>query len=251
MRNEANRPISELQTTMVPRFHLDKIFFAIPYLRVLTLADVQITNAPWSADCALRGRTRGEEMNNSVKKYAFRLLLLLTAMAPFVAQTSQAQLNSNTASVVITATLLETLTLTALPSAVALNLAPGGDSESSVPVVITTTWALGSNRTQVNVYGSFASSTIALTDGSGHNIPSVNVLGMVSTGVPTINAPFSQTSPFGAAGAGLKLVTQGVGLNNLTSTRSDNLILSINLEEGPTLPSGVYVGTLSIQAQAL
>src|SRR5271154_3686288 len=188
-------------------------------------------------------------MSNLLKNYVFRLLLL-TAVAPFISQTSQAQLNSNTASVVITATLLETLTLTATPSSVVLNLAPGGDSDASVPVVITTTWALGSNRTQVNVYGSFASSTVALTDGLGDDIPAANVRGTVSTGVPTTNAPFSQTSPFGAAGAGLKLVTQGIGLNNLTSTRSDNLVLSINLEGGPTLPSGVYVGTLSIQAQA-
>jgi len=189
-------------------------------------------------------------MKKSLKKYAFRAVVLLAAI-PFVSQTSQAQLNSNTASVLITATLLEALTLTALPSAVAIDLAPGGDSADSLPVVITTTWALGSNRTQVNVYGSFASSTVALTDGLGHNIPAANVLGRVSTGVPVTGTVFTQTAPFGAAGAGLKLVNQGVGLINLTSTRSDNLVLSISLTGGPTLPSGVYVGTLSIQAQAL
>jgi len=190
-------------------------------------------------------------MTNSLKNYVFRLLLVLTVMLPFVAQTSQAQLNSNTASVVITATLLETLTLTATPNAVALDLAPGGDSADSLPVAITTIWALGSNRTQVNVYGSFASSTVALTDGLGHNIPAANVVGRVSTGVPVSGTTFAQTSPFGAAGAGLKLVTQGIGISNLTSTRTDNLILSVSLTSGPTLPSGVYVGTLSIQAQAL
>ncbi len=189
-------------------------------------------------------------MKKSLKKYAFCAVVLLAAI-PFVSQTSLAQLNSNTASVVITATLLETLTLTALPSAVVIDLAPGGDSADSLPVVITTTWALGSNRTQVNVYGSFASSTVALTDGLGHNIPAANVLGRVSTGVPVTGTVFTQTAPFGAAGAGLKLVNQGVGLINLTSTRTDNLILSISLTGGPTLPSGVYVGTLSIQAQAL
>ena len=189
-------------------------------------------------------------MSNSLKKYAFRALLLLTAI-PFVSQTSAAQLNSNTASVVITATLLETLTLTATPSAVIIDLAPGGDSADSLPVAITTIWALGSNRTQVNVYGSFASSTAAMTDGLGHNIPAANVMGRVSTGVPVIGTVFSQTAPFGAAGAGLKLVNQGIGLINLTSTRTDNLILSVSLTSGPTLPSGVYVGTLNIQAQAL
>jgi hypothetical protein len=189
-------------------------------------------------------------MSDLLKKYAVRVLVLLTVI-PFVSQTSVAQLNSNTATVVVTATLLETLTLTALPNAVALNLAPGGDSNDSVPVAITTAWALGSNRTQVNVYGSFASATAALTDGLGHNIPSANVLAQVSTGIPTTEAPFAQTSPFGAAGAGLKLVTQGIGLSNLTSTRTDNMIVAIDLAGGPTLPSGVYVGTITLQAQAL
>src|SRR5713226_3622128 len=129
----------------------------------------------------LSGRnSRRTIMSDLFKKYAFRVLVLLTAI-PFVSQISAAQLNSNTATVVVTATLLEALTLTALPNAVVINLAPGGDSEDSLPVVITTTWALGSNRTQVNVYGSFASATVALTDGLSHNIPSANVLTKVST----------------------------------------------------------------------
>ena len=189
-------------------------------------------------------------MSNSLKIYAFRALILL-AVIPFASQTSAAQLSSNTTSVVITATLLETLTLTATPSAVVIDLAPGGDSADALPVAITTIWALGSNRTQVNVYGSFASSTAAMTDGLGHNIPAANVLGRVSTGVPVIGTVFTQTAPFGAAGAGLKLVNQGIGVSNLTSTRTDNLILSVSLTSGPVLPSGVYVGTLNIQAQAL
>src|SRR5258708_19190100 len=165
-------------------------------------------------------------MSNSLKKYAIRVLVLLTAI-PFVSQTSAAKLNSNTATVVITATLLETLTLTALPNAVALNLAPGGDSGQSLPVAITTIWALGSNRTQVNVYGSFASATVALTDGLSHNIPSANVLSLVSTGVPTNATAFTQTSPFGATGAGLYFVSQGFGLINLTSTRTYKIIIAI------------------------
>src|SRR5258708_19961105 len=185
-------------------------------------------------------------MNRSPRKYAFRFLLSLMALLPAIALYSSAQLNSNTASVVITATLLETLTLTATPSAVALDLAPGGDSADSLPVAITTTWALGSNRTQVNVYGSFASATVALTDGLSHNIPSANVFAVVSTGVLTNATAFTQTSPFGAAGAGLKLVSQGIGLSNLTSTRTDNMIGAIDLAGPPSSPSAFYVLTITL-----
>src|SRR5258708_13548175 len=94
-------------------------------------------------------------MKKSLKKYAFRAVVLLAAI-PFVSQTSQAQLNSNTASVVITATLLETLTLTALPSAVLIDPPPRGDSAAPFPGVLNTPFALCSTPTPINLFGGFS-----------------------------------------------------------------------------------------------
>ncbi len=191
-------------------------------------------------------------MNHSFKRYMFRFIVTLTALALlFAPQTGWSQLNSNPANVVLTATLLESLTVVALPAAVDFNLAPGGEAVGSTPVTITTTWLLGSNRTIINLHASFSSSTVALTDGLTHNIPSANVLGQVTTGTAPSFTAFAQTTPFGAAGAGLKLFTQAVNVSNLTSTRTDTLNLKIDLTSGPSLPAGVYVGTLNIQAQAL
>ena len=190
-------------------------------------------------------------MSDSRRKYAFRFLLLLAAFVAVTPQTGRSQLNSNTATVVLTATLLESLTVAAVPSAVNFDLAPSGEALGSSPVTITTTWVLGVTRTTVTVHASFASSTVALTDGSGHNIPSADVLGQVTTGLPTTYTAFTQTGPFGAAGADLKLFAHGIGLNNLTDVRTDNLNLKIDLTNSPNIPAGVYAGTLSIQAQAL
>lgn len=190
-------------------------------------------------------------MSSLHKKHAIRFLVLLAAFVALAPQPGRSQLNSNVASVVLTATLLESLTVTALPSAVAFDLAPSGEAIGSPPVAITTHWVLGVTRTTVTLHASFSSSTVALTDGMGHSIPSAAVFGQVTTGFPTSFTAFTQTGPFGAAGADLKLFAQGVGVINLTDTRTDNLTLKIDLTSTPSIPAGVYAGTLNIQAQAL
>ena len=55
-------------------------------------------------------------MNGSHRKFTISsLVLIFTIVALIAPQTTNSQLNSNTASVVVTATLLEALTLTATP----------------------------------------------------------------------------------------------------------------------------------------
>jgi len=189
-------------------------------------------------------------MNSLCVKSVTRFLLILTILFLVAPNAAHAQLNSNTGVVLVSATLLESLTVTVSPASVALNLAPGGVSAASSPIAITTKWILGANRSQVNVYGSFSSPASALTDGLGDNIPSANILGLVTTGLPVTATPFSQSNPFGGS-ASLKLVNQGIITTNLANTRTDNLVLSIDMSTGPILPPGSYQGTLTIQAQAL
>ncbi len=114
-------------------------------------------------------------------------------------------------------------------------------------MTITTIWILAPTRTSVKLFGSFSSSTAALTDGAGHNIPSADVLGEVTTGSPTSFTAFTQTVPFGAAGAGLLLFNQAITVANDVSTRIDNLSLEIDLN-GTNVPAAVYTGTLQLQA---
>ncbi len=156
-----------------------------------------------------------------------------------------AQVNSNTVSITLNATLAETLTVAATPSTVTFTLVAGGSATGSPTVTVTTTWVLGS-RTAVNLFGYFATTTAALT-GGGNNIPTSEVLGQLNGGA--FNA-FTATGALGPAGAGLDLFTQSITSANKSANRSDTLALQINLTSQPQLPAGTYTGTLTLQAQA-
>jgi hypothetical protein len=181
--------------------------------------------------------------------FALLTLALLTLIVP----SAVCQLNSNTASVALRATLGESLTVAASPSSVAIPLVSGGTAAGTSPVSITTTWVLSSSRTAVTLVGFFSSATAALTNGAATpvNIPASEVLGQMTTGAPTTFTSFTQTAPLGAAGAGLTLFSEPLTGTNRTANRTDNLNLEINLAAQPQLPAGTYTGTLNIQAQAL
>ena len=185
--------------------------------------------------------------NQLMSAFCALAVLVLTTPAVF----SQA-LNSNTASVSLTATLGETLTISATPNAVNFALVSGGVAAGSAPVAITTTWILSSGRANVVLDAYFAStSALSFAGPPAATIPTSAVLGRVTTGTPTTFTPFTQTGVLGTAGAGLELFTQSLSATNRASTRTDNLNLEIDLSSIPQLPSATYTGTLTLQAQAL
>jgi hypothetical protein len=155
--------------------------------------------------------------------------------------------------VALNGTLAESLTLSATVATVNFTLVPGSTVAGSAAIPITTTWVLGPSRTSIILYGYFASSAAALTDGysTPDNIPSSAVLGQVPTGTPTAFTAFSQTAAgFGAASASLLLYTQAVAQanHNLVGNRTDNL--SLEIATPATLPANTYTGTLTLQATA-
>lgn len=166
------------------------------------------------------------------------------------------QLNSNTATVSLSATLGESLSISATPTSTSFNLVAGGTAQATAPVAITTTWILSSSRSSVTLTSWFANASQALTSGGSAPvyIPTSEVLGQVTTGSPTTFTAFTQspgTGGLGVAGASLVLFTQGISNTNRNANRTDNLNLEINLTSQPQLPAGTYTGTLNLQAQAL
>lgn len=163
---------------------------------------------------------------------------------------AHAQLNSATTSVSLSATLAESLSVTANPSSVNFTLLPSGSSSGNASVSIVTTWVLRTTRTTVKTYAYFASSTAALTDGGtpANNIASSDVYGSVNSGT---NTAFTGTSPF-AAGSSLTVfsLTIAAGNANRNSSHTDTLGLTIDTT-GDNLPAATYTGTLVIQAQAI
>jgi len=158
---------------------------------------------------------------------------------------SQAQVNSNNATVALNATLAESLTVTAGPATVTFALVPSGPAAGSAPVSITTAWSLDATRTGVSLYAYFSTAD-ALTDGGGNNIPTSAVSGSVNGGAASA---FTTATPFSANGK--TVFAQAVGAGTYSGSRGpDTIDLSINTT-GLGLPSGTYTGTLNIQAQAL
>lgn len=175
----------------------------------------------------------------------FGALVVIALTGPLVPRAS-AQTNSNAVPVALTATLPASLTVSASPTSVSFTLSASGVSTGSAQISISTAWALSSSSTSVSVYAYFASATAALTDGSGDNIPSANVLGSANAGAFTA---FTGNSPFGT-GTSLTVFTQSISSSNLNTSRTDTLNLEIDTS-GLNLPVGTYTGTMTLQAQAL
>ena len=168
-------------------------------------------------------------------------LALATTMA------SAQALNSGAQTIALNATLAESLTLSLSANAVNFTLAAGqAANPGSVPITATTTWTLKPGRTAVGVYAYFTTTT-ALTDGAGNNIPS-SAFFVADNAAPstalTANTPWT-------TGTGLQMANVAISGTNRSSSRTDAMTFNINLSTLPQLPAATYTGTLNVQAQAI
>jgi len=176
-------------------------------------------------------------------KYLAGLGVLVLA---FVSASYGQAMNSNVANVNLNAVLAETLTVSASPANVNFTLAPNGPAAGSSAVSITTQWALASTRTSVSLFAYF-STTAALTNGAGNNIPNTSVSGNPNgAGLQA----FTTKNPFNGLNTGVQIFTTGITAANVNSTHSDSLALQIDTT-GLNLPAGTYTGLLNIEAQAI
>jgi hypothetical protein len=174
------------------------------------------------------------------------LVLALLALS----MRSQAQvLNSGASTITLQAVLSDSLTVTLSGNAVNFTLTPGStNNPGSLAITATTAWALKPSVGSVKVYAFFASSTAALTDGAGDNIPSADF--QISNNAGPLTA-LTTTVPFGGANAGLMLSNTRILGNNRSGSHTDSMNFNINLSTLPSLPAATYTGTLTIRAQAL
>ncbi len=183
-----------------------------------------------------------------------RICLFAALAAISLAPRAFAQLNSNTVTITLNATLAESISVSATPTTVSFTLVAGGTATGNSAVAITTTWVLASSRANVVLDGYFATAAAALSGSASPvvNIPSSEVYGLMSTGSPTTYTAFTANTALGPTGAGLLLFTQALSSTNRNANRTDNLSLQINLSAQPQLPAASnYTGSLFLQAQAL
>lgn len=157
-------------------------------------------------------------------------------------------LNSGVQTITLNANLSESISVNLSSNAVSFTLTAGSaTNDGSTGVNATTTWISKPGR-NLSVYAYFTSSTSALSDGAGNNIPSSNFLVSNNSGA---FAPLTNSVAFGGAAAGLQLYTVKITGANRTGTHADNMLFRIDLSTLPQLPAGTYAGTLNIQAQVI
>src|SRR6266403_6081024 len=184
-------------------------------------------------------------------------LLIAAGALLFVAANvppSSAQINSNTGTVTLNATLSESLTVAVNSgSTVNFTLAPNTAANTgSTTTGVTTAWVLKPGRTAVALWAYFGSVTAALvhqTAGNVVDIPSSAVKIQVG-GAGPVNA-LTAVSPFNAAASGLQIgsAIAITGLNK-SGSRTDTLAYQIDTTVVPQLQADLYTGTLNIEAQA-
>lgn len=176
-----------------------------------------------------------------------RIMAIALGLALATTMASAQALNSGAQTIALNATLAESLTLSLSSNAVNFTLAAGqAANPGSTPITATTTWTLKPGRTTVGVYAYF-SSTTALTDGAGNNIPS-SAFFIADNASPS--TALTGNTPWGT-GTGLQMASVAISGTNRSSSRTDAMTFNINLSTLPQLPAATYTGTLNVQAQAI
>lgn len=172
---------------------------------------------------------------------------ILIALAAATGSAAQV-LNSAAKPISLQAVLNDSVTVQLSGNAVNFNLTAGSaNNPGSTSITATTIWTLKPSIGAVTTYAFFSSSSAALSDGAGDNIPSADF--QISDNGGAYRALTTNT-PFGGANAGLRLSSTAVLGNNRTSSHTDVMTFNINLSALPNLPANTYTGTLTIQAQA-
>ncbi len=175
---------------------------------------------------------------------------------------ANAQLNSNTTNVSLSATLNESLSVTLNSGATQsiTSLTPAAvNSFNGGPANVTTAWVLKPGRTAVALYAYFDAPTGAMlhTDSSNTvDIPAAAIKAQLNGAGAHNGLGNSLASTFGGTATGLQLFSQSITGTNKNSSRTDTIALQLDLS-GPAngqdmtqLPADTYTGTMHIRAQA-
>jgi len=181
-------------------------------------------------------------------------------LAATVPPAARAQMNSNVGTVLLTASVTESLSVkmtggTVVNFTLASNTAANAGSTTST---VQTAWTLKPGRTQVTLWAWVPNGTAALTDGAGDNIPAsavsaaaagsgsaggaLNSVASGGAGVPAFVTP--------AAATGVQIGQVRITGVNKSGNTTTTLTWNINTTGVPQLPAAAYTGTVNIQAQA-
>lgn len=187
---------------------------------------------------------------NTFRKFAVIFMLGMLAMMPM--EVAASSLSSNTASVALSMSVSETLSVGATPANISFTYtsAGGGTATASGPITVTTTWTLAPTRINIMTAAYFASASAALTNGT-INIPVSEVYSSNNGGAVAPCTGFAET---GLAVDGQTcnnasvVYWSGSTIGNFNSSATSTVLLS--MQGLGTLPYSTFTGTLFIAAMA-
>lgn len=180
-------------------------------------------------------------------------LAMMAIVVTLGASAAFAQLNSNTQTINLSATVNESLTVS--PAVGSYNfgtVTPGNATNGpGTTVAITTDYRLNGTRNNVRLCAYFGAAATAMT-GATDNIPSsaIEVRGGALLGGTFTQINSTCAAGFGVAGASRTLANYAVGAGTRRATQVENFEFNLNLTTLPNLNADTYSGTLNIQAQA-
>jgi hypothetical protein len=170
-------------------------------------------------------------------------------MTLLFAVTAGAQINSNTGTVTVNATLPESLTVSLTNPTITIplteNTAANQQTAPATGTTITTAWVLNPGRTAVKVFV-YSATANPLTNGTD-TVPATSIK-ISNTGISGTYTAMAAGTPFGT---GLQIggSTTITGTNK-NSSRTDTIFFEIDTTFNAQLSAGTYTGTLNVQAQA-
>ena len=191
---------------------------------------------------------------NVSKMRSSLIFVLATLMVVTPVQLLNAQPTTATTTVALSATVGESLSVSASPSTMVLPIAPGTYSS---PITVTSNWNVAptSNYTLQLDMG-FASTTAALVNGS-MNVPSSSIFNQFSTSLSGAVAsgggggPCNLSTDAFASGIASGAECAAWVLTGVHSTGSDSsTTIQLNASLGATPAAGTYTGTLDISLSA-
>lgn len=178
-----------------------------------------------------------------IKRYTVAILTLLLSFGPGLAEGQATQLNGPPASVSLTMTISESITVSVTPTAITFTNA-GTTATASGPISVVTSWNVAAGRTAIDTVASLTSITAALTGPTV--IPASSVFASINNGTATACTLASINSVVGVGVSGALCpdvfhTTPSAG----SGSHTDTILLSLSGLAAP-LPSGTWTGTLNI-----
>ncbi len=190
------------------------------------------------------------------------LIMAAAAMAmASIPHAAMAQLSSNVGTVVLNATLIESLTVSVTAgNTVNFTLTPNTAANAgSTTSTIQTAWILSSGRTAVSVWAWVPNGAAALNDGAAGDVIPASAVTAAAAGSGAAGGALNNVTSGGAgvpafitpaAATGVKIGQVAIGAGNRVANTTTTLTWNINTTGIPQLPAAAYTGTVNIQAQA-